>query len=88
MRSSVSLPSGGGDDRIWSLESSGSFTVKSLSSYLPPSLMANNLSKAIRKSKSPKKINIFVWIMINGSFNSAEVLQRKNPTLCLKPSVC
>lgn len=50
--------------------------------------MDKMLYQAVWKSKSPKRINILVWIMINGNLNSLEVLKKKLPTYYLMPSIC
>lgn len=77
------------DVQIWSLESSGFFLIKFLSNRLASSsLMPNGLFKSLWKLKSPKKIIIIVWILLNGSLNSKKVLQRKNTSLWLRPSIC
>ena len=74
------------DRRVWSLESSGHFSVKSLSKHLSPS---SPLEKDYFKTLwSPRRINFLVWIMAVGSLNCSETMQRKLPNTCLLPTVC
>lgn len=66
------------DSRSWSLASSV-FSVKSLSCHLVSSFpLDNKVYSTLWKSKSPKRVNILMWIMIHGSLNCLEVLQKKN----------
>ena len=75
--------------RVWSLESSGHFSVKSLSKHLSPSSpLEKDYFKALRKTNSPRRINILVWIMAVGSLNCSKTIQRKLPNTCLLPSLC
>lgn len=77
------------DYRWWSIDPSGIFSVKSLTQNLASSSpLEKELFSAIWKSKSPKRINILLWIMINGSFNTSEILQKKLPSNCIMTSVC
>ena len=46
------------------------------------------LEKALWKSKSPRRVNISVWIMIFGNLNCALVMQMKLPSHCLSPHIC
>ena len=46
------------------------------------------LLTALWKSSSPQRINILIWIMVFGSFNSSEILQKKSPNKCLLPLTC
>lgn len=63
--------------------------MKSLTQYLASSLpMEKETFNALWKSKSPKIVNILLWIMLNSSLNSSKVLQRKLSYHCLMPSVC
>ena len=36
----------------------------------------------------PPRVNILIWVIIFGSLNSADILQKKAPNKCLLPSVC
>ena len=77
------------DRRVWSLESSDHFSVKSLSKHLSPSsLLEKVYFKALWKTSSPRRINFLVWIMAVGSLNCSGTMQRKLPNTCLLPSVC
>lgn len=68
------------DVRIVSLETLGQCSASSLSHQLASSTpIYSDLFSAIWKSKSPKRINILIWIILNGSLNTFEVLQRKLP---------
>lgn len=75
------------DRRIWSLEANGKFLVKSLVTHLSlASPLDKLLVKAHWKSKSPRRVNITVWIMLSRSLNISSVLQRKLPSHYLFPS--
>lgn len=51
------------DSRVWSLNGSWKFTVKSLTHHLSPSSpLYRSLYKAIWKSDSPRRVNILFWI--------------------------
>ena len=50
--------------------------------------MDKRLFSAIWKTGSPRRINILIWIMVFGSLNSSEILQKKAPKKCLSPSIC
>ena len=77
------------DQRFWSLETSGSFSVKSLVKHLSTSsTLESSLYKRLWKSNSPKRINISIWIMLFGNLNCASVLQRKNSSHALSPHAC
>lgn len=77
------------DSRTWSLESSGFFTVRSLSRHMASSPSIEKfLFQALWKSKSPKRINILIWIMIFGNLNTTNILQRKMANHALMPSIC
>ena len=41
--------------------------------------MDKRLFSAIWKTGSPQRINILIWIMVFGSPNSSEILQKKAP---------
>lgn len=51
------------DRRVWSLEALGKFSVKSLANHLSPSsTIDKRLFKARWKTKSPRRVDILVWI--------------------------
>ena len=50
--------------------------------------MDKKLFKAPWKSNCPQRVNILMWIILFGSLNCAEILQKKSPSRCLQPSVC
>lgn len=74
--------------RIWSLGSGGSFTIKSLVNHLSTASPIDITILSFWKSKSPKRVNISVWIMLHGSLNCASILQKKLPSHCLSPHMC
>lgn len=77
------------DRRWWSLEASESFLVKSLSIQLSPSLPLDKLLfKALWKTKSPRRVNILLWVTVFGQLNYSSILQRKLPSHSLSPSIC
>lgn len=77
------------DCREWPLEPLGIHQVNPLSNHLNCSPSTYKLIyAALWKSKSPRKINIPIWIMINGSLNTSQILQKKLPKKSLLPSVC
>lgn len=47
-----------------------------------------DLYAALWRTKSPKKVGVLSWILINGKVNMANILQKKLPTLALSPSIC
>ena len=64
-------------------------TVTSLVTQLSlASPLENQVEKALWTSKSHRKANILVWIMLYGLLNCASVMQRKLPSHCLSPSIC
>lgn len=77
------------DSRVWSLEASRRFTVKSITNFLSPSCFIDALLlKVLQKFKSLRRVNILVWIMVFGYLNCSAIMQRKLPSHCLSPSVC
>lgn len=77
------------DKRIWSLEASGAFSVKSLVTHLSlASPLDKHLEKALWRSKCPRRANITVWTMLFGYLNCSSVMQRKLPSCCLSPYIC
>lgn len=79
----------GTDKRIWSLESSGVFLVKSLVKHLSlTSPVDHVLEKGLWYTKSPRRINIMVWLMIFVSLNCVAVLQKKLLSHSLSPYIC
>lgn len=65
------------------------YSVKSLTRKLALGSQLNqDLFWALWKSKSPKRVNILIWIMLNGYLNSSDILQKKMPFANLMPSVC
>lgn len=76
------------DRRVWSLEANGAFSVKSLVDHLSfSSPLDKQVERALCKSKSPRRVNITVWIMIFGLF-CGSVMQRNLPAHILSPSAC
>ena len=45
-------------------------------------------SKTIWKASTPPKLQVFLWALAQGKFNSGEVIQGKLPNMCLSPSCC
>ena len=66
------------DKRMWSLETSGSFSVKSLVNHLSAaSPLENSPEICLWKSNSSRRVNITLWIMLFGNLNCAAAMQRK-----------
>lgn len=85
---SISITNGE-DQRIWSINPSGVFTVSSVSKLNTSSSMPNNLFAALWKSKSPRKVNVFFlgessWEAIIFSFTVLSGI--KDGILCLVSS--
>ena len=80
---------GNSDDyRSWSIVPQGRFSRKSLSAHLKSaSPMNKHLFSIIWKIGSLQRINIFIWIIVFGSLNSSEILQKKAPNKSLSPSI-
>lgn len=77
------------DRRVWTLEDNGAFSVKSLVNHLSfSSLLDKQVERALWKSKSPRRVNITVWIMIFGLLNCGSVMQKKLPAHMLSPLAC
>ncbi|XP_038903695.1 uncharacterized protein LOC120090219 [Benincasa hispida] len=77
------------DKRVWSISNNSQYTVKSLKNHLTPfSPLEKPIFSTIWKTKSPRRVNILIWIMLFGQLNVAEVLQKKQPTPSLSPTVC
>ena len=73
----------------WSLNSSGKFTIKSLTHHLsPPSPLDKSLYKAIWKSSSPRRVNILIWILMVGNLDVSSAIQHELPNSHLSPSIC
>lgn len=63
------------DKRVWRLEPRGTYPVKYLANHLKfSSPLEKGLEKALRKTKSPRKVNITIWSIIFGTFNYSEML--------------
>ena len=76
----------GPDRRSWSLEPNGIFSVKSLAKHLSlPYPINHELEKSLWHTKSPRRVNITVWLTIFGSLNFAAVVQKKLPSHSLSP---
>lgn len=76
------------DRRLCSLGGSGKFRVKSLTIHLSPSSpMDKMINKALWKCNSPRRVNIFVWIMLVGHLNVSSALQKKLLSSSLSPSI-
>lgn len=77
------------DCRSGSLHASGVSLVKSLFRQLNSSSpMDSKLHKNLWHTSCPRKINIIISVMIFGSLNCSQTLQRKLPTHSLSPSIC
>lgn len=77
------------DSRLWLLDSSGKFTVKSLSQFLTAlHSLEKNIYQATWKSKSPKRVNVRIWVMLFGSLNCSVTLQSKLQGPAISPSIC
>ena len=64
------------DSRVWSLEASGRYSVKLLAKYLNSSIpIDKELYQGIWKSKSPKRVDVLIWILLHGSLNCSATLQ-------------
>ena len=74
------------DSRVWSMDHSRTFSVKSLTKFLNASSpLDKHIHQAHWKSKSPKRINILVWIMLFGTLNCAATLQQELQAHALSP---
>lgn len=82
------MPSSSVDSRYWSMEPLGSFSVASLCKSCSPTSMPTNIYQAIWKTNCRKKVCFFIWIIIYGKLNIADVLQKKLSASCLLPSIC
>lgn len=77
------------DAEVWSLEPSSRFSVKSRLIYLSPSSLLDKATyKALRKTSSPRRVIILIWMMAFGLLNCSLIMQRKIVNKCLLPSVC
>lgn len=65
------------DSKSWSIEAVRKFLVKFLWAALAASPVSKALFSPLWKSNCPKKIDILMWIMINSSLNTTNVMQRK-----------
>ena len=83
----VGLPEG--DDKIiWSLTSSGIFSVKSLCERLLRSNHPTFPVKAIWKSKAPTKACFLVWAASKGKVPTEIMLKRRNFSLASRCVMC
>lgn len=64
------------------------FSVKSFRHLASSSPLDSKLHKNLWKTKCPRRINIIIWVMIFGSLNCSQTLQRKPPNHYLLPSIC
>ena len=78
------------DRTIWNLEPSGNFSSKSYFLWLSDDRSFNDFKPfaMIWKAKVPMKIQIFPWALVKGEINTGDVIQRRNPNICLSPSCC
>lgn len=76
------------DQRCWNIDSSGVFSVNSLSMSRNSAPLPKEIYAVLWKSNSPKKVSVLHWILINGKVNTAEVLLKKVPNMHLQPSIC
>lgn len=83
-------PSTRQDYRVWSLSSGGSFTVKSLMDKLTEqcSVLPDEFIPCLWSSKVPKKVKVFIWILVQEKLNTCNTLQAKRPNLASSPSSC
>lgn len=66
-----------------------SWEWKSLTSHLYLSSPINGrLYKELWKTKSRRRVNVLIWIMIFGALNCSSVMQTKLMNSCLSPSIC
>lgn len=65
------------DSVAWSFEKSGRYTVKSLYFWLERNLNGAH-NKWIWKAKIPLKIQIFQWLLLQGSVITKNCMQKKN----------
>lgn len=72
--------------RVWSLEPGGSFTVKSLVNHLSTSPIDITLQRSLWKTKSPKRVNMSVWIMLHGSLNCASYCKKGPHSIIFHPT--
>lgn len=78
------------EDKIkWGLDSSGIFSARSLSRYLENGhKLPKKLLTALWKTGGPKKINVLSWILLFGNLNTSDILQKKQASWHLQPSLC
>lgn len=77
------------DSRHWELETNEKFSVKSLVKHLSKtSPIGKLLEDSLWKSKSPRRVNITVWIKLEGLLNCASMVQSKLPAHFLSPHIC
>lgn len=87
MWSCLSLADSHPDERSWSIDPSGIFTVSSLCKFSGSSFNSwKDFYAAIWKSKCPNKVCLLSWNLI-GKVNMANTLQKKLHALALSPSI-
>nr|CAN63022.1 hypothetical protein VITISV_042518 [Vitis vinifera] len=78
------------DSRVWSLSSSGLFSVKSF--FLALSKVSNPIlflpAKFLWSSKVPSKVKALAWIVAHGKVNTNDKLQLRRPYKSLCPQWC
>ncbi|RVX19857.1 hypothetical protein CK203_005103 [Vitis vinifera] len=78
------------DSRVWSLSSSGLFSVKSF--FLALSKVSNPLmflpAKFLWSSKVPSKVKALAWLVAHGKVNTNDKLQLRRPYKALYPQWC
>ena len=78
------------DSRVWSLSSSGLFSMKSfllaLSKVSSPILFLP--TKFLWSSKAPSKVKALAWLVAHGKVNTNDKLQLRRPYESLYPQWC
>ncbi|KAJ9680549.1 hypothetical protein PVL29_019768 [Vitis rotundifolia] len=88
--SSVRLSPSSADSRVWSLSSSGLFSVRSF--FLALSKVSNPIlflpAKFLWSSKAPSKVKALAWVVAHGKVNTNDKLQLRRPYKSLCPQWC
>ncbi|XP_022153214.1 uncharacterized protein LOC111020765 [Momordica charantia] len=62
--------------------------VASLRRFGSNASMPKEFFAALWKTKSPRRVNVFCWILFQGKLNTADIIQKKSPSDALLPSFC